>query len=100
MSDLPSPSSPSSDPAAQPSRLENEPEKRPLFRPWLLAVVGLFVGYPFSVGPAIWLSRMLDPDQKHVLVLMWIFAPLEFLHRTVAPIRAFYDWYLSFFGVR
>ena len=95
-----SPAPPPSDPLPETPRLESEPEERRRIRPWHLAAMGMLVGYPLSVGPAIWLSRTLDPRQEHILVLMWIFAPLEFLHRTVEPVRAFYDWYLSFFGVK
>lgn len=98
MSDVPTPSSPFSDPVPEPSRLESEPEERRWIRPWHLALVGVLVGYPLSVGPVLWLSRTLDPNQDHIIFLMWIFAPLEFLHRTVSPVHAFYDWYLSFFG--
>lgn len=100
MPDSPFLPSPQSDPAPQPPPLENEPEDRRLIRPWHLALIGLLVGYPLSVGPTIWLSRTLDPNQQHVEVLMWTFAPLEYLYRTVTPVRIFYDWYLPLFGVK
>ncbi len=100
MSDLPSPASPSSDPVRKPSRPESEPEERRYLRPWPLALTGLLVGYPLSVGPAVWLSKTLGSGQEITLVLMRIYAPLEYLHRNVPPVHSFYDWYLPFFGVK
>ena len=100
MSDSPIPSPPAGDLDPEPARLEREPEERWSIRPWHWAMTGILVGYPLSVGPVVWLSRTFDPGHSWDRYLVWIYSPLEYLHRNVSVVNSFYDWYLPLFVER
>ncbi len=79
--------------------LDSEPEERRWIRPWQLAVVGILVGYPLSVGPVAWICQWLDPTGQHTGYVQVAYLPIRFLYERLAPVRAFYGWYLDLFGV-
>lgn len=79
--------------------LDSEPVERRLVRPWQLAVIGVFVGYPLSVGPVAWICLILDPTKQYIGYVQAAYVPIKFLYETLPPVRAFYNWYLGLFGV-
>lgn len=85
---------------AAPPPLEAEPETPPFLRPWFVALLGGFVGYPLSVAPVAWVCQKVDPAGTWTEYVRMGYLPLKFLYDTVPPVRLFYDWYLGLFGVR
>ncbi len=83
-----------------PPQLEAEPELPSFLRPWFIALLGAFVGYPLSVAPVAWVCQKVDPNGTWTEYIRMGYLPLKFLYDTLPPVRLFYDWYLGLFGVR
>jgi hypothetical protein len=79
--------------------LASEPEVRSLARPWLLALVGVLVGYPLSPAPVIWSLQKAGwksiADQSELFY--W---PIVVVYRNVPLVQAFYDWQFELLGIR
>ena len=61
----------------------------------------LLVAYVLSPGPGFWLLDKLGwslfDSRWNWVVLIWL--PLEWVARQVSAVRAFYEWYLSLWGL-
>ena len=79
--------------------LDSEPDDRSLIRPWHLAVAGILISYPLSVGPVAWMCRWLDPMQQHTGFVQVIYFPIKLLFDRLPLVRTFYKWYFRLFGL-
>ncbi len=73
-------------------------EPRWLLRPWLLALVGMTLGYPLGLPFVLWFVASFASEKVAGFVVL-LYLPVSMLQDRVPVIRAFYEWYFEVLGI-
>ena len=66
---------------------------------WLtITLLMVFVAYPLSYGPAIWIVLNFDVPKRLTYAFGVVYIPLMWLHELVPGVRVMLDWYVNFWA--